>query len=297
MARRNSVLALVALALFCSFFFFAKHAPGLRDTIPFGDDPYDAIGSYAVIVGALIALVSIVSAFLSYSTALSFEAQRVYTVRSHQAVVLIVLGALAGDAVAMARHWHAWIDSAASHQLLALVVCLAIAEIVILRLTGAPRSHPANRKTVVSAAATSIAALVILAFYPEQLINRLDTHLLTILLAGVLLFAPTRLLVEVLVPGDFVKRHCSPTHPAIKAWRRIAAVATVGFAAGVAAFAGEMSDGGASLEPRLLIVAAIFIGLTMAGVLIAFAFLAAPLGLDGSASPIEEPRDSRLGHL
>ena len=44
------------------------------------------------------------------------------------------------------------------------------------------------------------------------------------------------------------------------------------------ALLGEMSEGGTPRTVRLLAVAAVFLGLAIAGVLIAFALLAGPLG-------------------
>ena len=84
-----------------------KARPALRDVIPFGDDPYDAAGSFGVIVGMLIALLSLVRAFRPYREAPS-TAQRTYLVRSQEAVVLVVFLTLASDVVAMGRHPSMW---------------------------------------------------------------------------------------------------------------------------------------------------------------------------------------------
>jgi len=41
----------VVVAAFAGFFYWgfmtAKHDPSLRDIVPFGEDPYDAVGSFA----------------------------------------------------------------------------------------------------------------------------------------------------------------------------------------------------------------------------------------------------------
>ncbi len=42
----------------------AKHAPGMRDVIPFGEAPFDAIGSFGVIVAVLLSVLSLARAFL-----------------------------------------------------------------------------------------------------------------------------------------------------------------------------------------------------------------------------------------
>lgn len=59
---------------------FAKRDPVLRDVITFSDDPYNAVGSFGVIVRMLIALLSFLRAFPPYREAPSM-AQQVYLVR------------------------------------------------------------------------------------------------------------------------------------------------------------------------------------------------------------------------
>jgi hypothetical protein len=61
--RVNAVAVLALSGAYYWFFMFTKHSPPLAAIIPFGDDPYDAIGSFCVIVSALLALLSLVRAF------------------------------------------------------------------------------------------------------------------------------------------------------------------------------------------------------------------------------------------
>jgi hypothetical protein len=62
---------------------------------------------------------------------------------------------------------------------------------------------------------------------------------------------------------------------------RWAATTFVGILLGLFFFAGEMMEGGATTTPlsRLAVVAGIFVTLATAGLIIAYAFLAEPLGL------------------
>ena len=94
---------------------FAKRDPVLRDVITFSDDPYNAVGSFGVIVRMLIALLSFLRAFRPYREAPSM-AQQVYLVRSQEAVVLAVFITLATDAVAMARYPSMWIGDCVAGQ-------------------------------------------------------------------------------------------------------------------------------------------------------------------------------------
>jgi hypothetical protein len=66
----------------------------------------------------------------------------------------------------------------------------------------------------------------------------------------------------------------------LNAWHRWGIVVVVGLLIGAFAFLGEMSEGrGAMPLIRLLFVASVFVGLGLAGLLIAYAFLGTPLGL------------------
>jgi len=80
--KRNALIVF-GLAIILSWsFMFAKHDPRLRAIIRFGDDPYDAVGSFGTIVGMLIALLSLVRAFRPYRKQSPTKAQCVYLVRS-----------------------------------------------------------------------------------------------------------------------------------------------------------------------------------------------------------------------
>ena len=64
--KRNTLIVFGLAIVFWWSFMFAKHDPHLRSIIPFGSDPYDAVGSFGIIVGMLIALLSVVRAFRPY---------------------------------------------------------------------------------------------------------------------------------------------------------------------------------------------------------------------------------------
>jgi predicted Na+-dependent transporter len=138
--RGNAVIVFGLAALLCWSFMFAKHDPGLRSVIPFGEDPYDAVGSFGTIVGMLVAPVSLGRAFRPYHEAPPSTAQRVYLVRSQAAVVLVVLMTLAADTVAMARHPSMWIRTASRNGLMAPLGSLAVVAVAV-HLLIRPSQH------------------------------------------------------------------------------------------------------------------------------------------------------------
>lgn len=280
----NAVAAFILAALFYGSFMFVKHDPALRDVIPFGEDPYDAVGSFGVILAMLIALLSLARAFRPLREPPS-EAQRFYLVRSHQAVVLAVFITLAADAVAMARHASLWTGAASRDRLIALLGGMTTVAIAVQLLVRAsqPTLPQAGSNRWIRAATVTLLTLLVLAYYPEQLIDRLPTHLLTVVVGAIVLFAPMRLLLIMLVPNPTGEERMEkrPTRGKFStAGWRWTMVVLVGAMIGAFAFLGEISEGSSAPSMgRLLLVAAVFIGLGLAGILVAYAFLAKPLGL------------------
>lgn len=286
--KRNALIAFGLAALFYWAFMFAKHDLSLRDVIPFGVDPYDAVGSFGCVVGMLVASVSLVRAFRPYRKEPPSVAERIHLVRSQLAVVLTVLGTLVADAIAMARHPLQWINSASRNELIALLGGLAIVAIIVQLLIHASQqnlpktgSTPWKRVTIAILLPT-----LILVFFPEQLINNsLLLHLLTVILAAFLLFAPMRLLLPALVPYKLEEAKIAATRARCRfakggLWWGTALL--LGVVIGAFALLGEMSEGSLPVG-RAMLVASVFIGLGIAGILTACACLGKPLGL--------EPRD------
>jgi hypothetical protein len=296
--KRDALLVLGLAGLFDWAFMFAKHNPALRGIIPFGEDPYDAVGSFGVLIGTLIALVSLVRAFRPYRKRPTSTAQRVYLVRTQLAVPLIVLIALAADMVAMARHPSTWIRAASRNELIALLAGLALAAVAVQSIVRAPRgklpeSVPSRWPR---ASIAALLAVFILVLYPERLIDGTATHLLTVVIGAVVLFAPMRPLLAAMAPYDG-RQAQTETTPARKelltAKRRWGVVFLAGALIGGCLFVAEMSEGGGTPPPaRLLFIASVYIGLSITGLLLAYAFLGAPLGFVNKPKNGSRPKPS-----
>lgn len=264
--KRNSIITMGLAGVFYWAFMFAKHDPALRPMIPFDEDPYDAVGSFGVIVAVLAGIVALARAFRPYLAAPDV-ARRMVLVRTQAVVPFAALITVGADVVAMARHPDRWMP--VRTELIALLGALAIAALVVLQLLRASREDRANRWS--PAILASLIAAAILAIYPEQWINGFATHMLTVIAGDLLLLAPLRLMTDAFVMTN------APAAP-----RRWSAAAIIGILVGVAAFAAEMSEGTAHMPiGRLLFIASVFIGLTLTGMLIVYAFLAKPLGFGG----------------
>jgi hypothetical protein len=283
--KRNALIVFGLAIFFWWSFMFAKHDPALRSIIPFGDDPYDAVGSFGTIVGMLIAFLSLVRAFRPYREQPPTKAQCVYLLRSQQAVVLAVLLTLLADTVALARHPSLWARAVSGRQLIVLLGGVAVIALGVQSLVRHSQWQIADTRSTLWGRAIFTALLVtfVLAVYPEQLIQRTGTHLLTVVMGDLVLFASMRVLLTSLVPykADEARTGAEPKDARVlNPWHRWGVVVVAGLMIGAFAFLGEIGEGaGAMPLISLLFVASAFVGLGLAGLLIAYAFLGTPLGL------------------
>ena len=283
--KRNAIIVLALAIWFYWSFMFAKHNESLRNVIPFGVDPYDAVGSFGVVIGMILAMLALVRAFRPYRDRVPSIAQRVYLIRSQMAVVLVVMITLAVDIVAMARH-RAWVNSPSRNELVALLAALALVGVAVQLLirTGQRALPKVDSNRWAHAATAVLLAIFIVAVYPERLMNATVTHLFTIVMSAALLFAPMRPLLNALVPYDDAREIPTgtrpPHHRSLSSKHRWGIVLILGAVIGGFLVIGEMSEGGGTpTVSRLLFIASIFVGLAIAGFLIAYVFVGAPLGL------------------
>lgn len=281
-AKLNAVAVCFLAALFYWLFMFAKHNAYLRYVIPFGDDPYDAVGSFACVVGALLAFVSLVRAYYPYRNGPD-RLQALYLVRSQMAVVLAVLITAAADLTAMARYPRQWYPSFWGYAVMAIVSVLVVSAIAVLLLLrpSLPQRTAADRWRLARALLVTLAGMLLLALFPKSILRDVATHLLAIIVGAVVLFAPMRLLLLALVPDDLREEAEGALTRRAGAWRRWGVSVLLGLLVGASAFVGEMAGHGhgpALPMRRMLFVGSVFTGIGLSGILIAYVFLGEPLG-------------------
>jgi hypothetical protein len=282
--KLNAAAVVLLAVLFYKLLMFPKHDASLSKIIPFGDDPYDAIGSFAMIVCTMLALLSLGRAFWPHPSGDPAIRKQIYLVRTQMCAVLAIIITLVSDAVALARHPVMWTAAPERFKLLALLGGMAVFVTVIGLRIHCTKDLVPTRATGrwAEAVIVSLIGFLVLAAFPERLIEGTATHLLTIIVADLILFSAMRSWVTALVP---YQRNEAPQKAAeeksgLGSVRRWGVVSLVGILLGVFVFAGEMSEGtGHAPLAQTAFVAAVFVGLSVAGLAIAYAFLGKPLGL------------------
>ena len=137
--KLNSLLAVGLAGIFLLFFLFTKHDPVLSAIMPFGDDPYDAVGSFGVIGAGLLSLLVLGRAFL-WTTS---SRRATLVARTQFAIAAAVLITFASDAVAMLRHVSTWLQRTGWVELLLLMAGMAaVALLVSVTSRGSIRGVP-----------------------------------------------------------------------------------------------------------------------------------------------------------
>lgn len=272
----NALLVCGLALLFSWAFFLLKHSPAFRDIIPFADDPYDAVGSFAFITADLLAATSLVRVLLPKFVGRSCDS--LYVSRTQAAVALCILMTVSTDAIAMLRHTSKWSGAPGEPAMLTILACLLAGSIGVLLVVCRP-SRPPNSRSSITACAVFLGTILCLWLYPESLIDSTLTHLVTIDLGALLLFAPVTFFVLALLPGDPSADHLSGASRGIGPVPRWAFAALLGLAVGLSAFLAEIRETLGSIPlGRLALVGSVYAYVGLSGLLIAYAFLRKPLG-------------------
>jgi hypothetical protein len=289
--KLNAVAVLALSLVFYFFFMAAKHHPAMAPIIPFGDDPYDAVGSFCLILSILLAVLSLVRAFRPYPPPRPTPFDRAFLARTQIAIPFGILVVLATDTIAMARHTSMWLGKAGAVELEALLLGMAamsLAAVYLVRRSARGIELPAAPMRSTKTAIAVLAFVVILAFFPEQLIQSVALHFLAILLSFVLIAASQAALSVAFLPFATDEPSVEPlaSHPRSRRWIQWGSVTVAGLAIGTLILMSELFGEGAAKAPlaQVLLLSAIFIGAGTACLLIAFAFFKKPLGLFSRAT-------------
>jgi hypothetical protein len=272
----GSVLAACVGAAFLLFFQFTKQDPTLSAILPFGNDPYDAVGSFGVISAGLLSVLAVVRA-----VQVSTRRREELVARTQAAITAAVAVTLGADVVAMGRHVSIWFGRPAALELVALMlVLLALAVLLWFAARRSIRESPVQPTAWRRAVVVCAIAVAVLVVYPESLTGNAVGELFTILVGIVLLFVPMSALLEVLVPLDSDSAESGEAR-GLRIGGRIQwlAVALVGIAIGVALLVAELMGRDAPAPALRVMLASVYVGAALVGLLIAYYVLRRPLAL------------------
>lgn len=302
----NSLRPLLLALLFSAFFSASKHLSSVAPINPFADDPYDAIGSFAVQLAWFLGLLSIVRGFRP-DNGVPPSGQIALIAKGRMLTAMSVCLTMLGDLVALFRHLDLWASSRQGKLLAAATIAL-----LLIGLEEFRESHrqAMSRRNLLVSFISSMGVLAVLAIYPEQLRQTFVGALATVLAGIVMLFLPLGLTARERSPGgdhssdalyDLTAmcaslttraRRLHPVDAALNLVQRLRLFAwidprthkwrlclLVGIICGLALAAAELGSGSNPGLSRVLLVVAVFVSLETAGVAVGFSLLAKPLGL------------------
>jgi hypothetical protein len=306
--------------LFYLFFQISKHNADLSQVNAFADDPYDAVGSFAVQFALFTALLSLVRAFRPYQPGKALDSQQLLLLRGEYLSCLSIAGTLVADAVAMIRHPSIWIGLPAGTMLAALTAGMALLTVLTSWLIHRSRRNmpsPSAQNMWTKAIGITIVSILILVLYPENWRQSTPGELFTVLVGAAFLFVPVWVIGIAISPfpdtffEDFIddltalyrwlKAHIGPLaiffnfFEKLLSWPFIRPVLRrlnprkhtwnfpilIGIVMGIVLTLGEtLGEGGGPHQiGRFAMIAAVFVSLECAAVLLGYALLAQPLGL------------------
>ena len=263
------------LIVLTSLFLFAKFNVTRLRVPAFGLDPCDAVMHFGFFV-MLLALVGSLRSMRPYREGVAYTTQNTYVFRSQEAVALAMFIAVFAHLMALARHPSMWIGAHWRNQLFVWLGVFAVVplatELVVVAARGNRRLTASSQRN--RAVLSCLLAVAALAFCPEygRDLSSEAAHILTVIVGALVVLVPMGYLLPVLVPYESGERDNS--EPFFNTRTEQVAL-LIGILLGVFLFWVDAHRAG-SARPLLPILK--FVGPVM-GLLIAYAFLGATLGL------------------
>lgn len=310
--KQNAVNLLALSIVFCVFFYASKHHPALNRNVPFAEDPYDAVGSFAIQFALFSSALSLVRAFRMYPDGVDIPSQRQLVAAGQSTGCMAVIVTLLVDLLALSRHPELWSRSATSPLLLGVMAgLLAWAAISFMFGLRAAR-HFGRRDLWLRILPWFLGAMAIVVLYPERFRHTLFGAIATVVVGALVLFVPLRGFTLAIAPppvafvsgfaGDllFVARalqarfsnaggtrdcmDCDNGVPALsptsltpgKLWTGIC---FCGILIGCCLAGAELRESSSALLGKRLLVVAVYAGLEAIALLLGFALLRRPLRL------------------
>ncbi len=206
-SRRVKILTLASCALvflFVLFFHLSKHNPILSPANVFIEDPFDAVGSFGIQLASLAALLSFIR-ILRPGPSGSAPDSLGLILRGDLVAMLSILVTLFADGVALLRYLPAWTKLPGGLPLVGLMLGLFIFTVIVfgfaIRIGRSLQVKPDLSSSVLPIF-FCLAAIIILAIYPDSIRQTVGGSLLTALVGAAILFATCWALAIWIFPSD-----------------------------------------------------------------------------------------------
>ena len=275
--KLNSIFAICLAVAFLLFFQFTKHNPMLAVIIPFGNDPYDAVGSIGVIIAGLLAVLALIRTFFKVLV----ERRRIIIARTQFSVVSAIFVTLMVDSIAMVRHIPMWFGQPGAEELLVLMVGIFIfAMLLSYAIRYSVREIRLEKASLKKILIISIIVIAVLAIYPEFIIQSVMGELFTLLVGILLLLFLMSALPEAFIPFNIESLDSTNTrHHQMNIRKELVIIVFLGIGIGITLLIGEWSGQNAPAPEHRIMIASIFIGVSLVSLLIAYYLLRKPLAL------------------
>jgi hypothetical protein len=202
---------LFVAAGFAVFFFAVKHQPWLASVAPFGEDPYDSVGSFAVQLAGVAASIAVLRVLARASGAPRVPLNS--TSLCLRAVIITLLAIFitaVADLVALLRYPNSWWHSSIGKGL-ALTLALVLVTVVVGvgRLLSSARETGGNYSSSRWFAAAAVTAVVAFSLwiYPEAWHRSIAGAVITAVFGMGVMFAAVWSLAVLILPGEVSDDH------------------------------------------------------------------------------------------
>lgn len=271
-AALSTAWLVASAAVFDLCFSFLKHDPRTAQVVPFASDPYDSVGSFAVILSVPLSAVAVLRTRWAFSR--GWDEARAFALRRAQlAIALAVILASAADATALIWRLDRWRTATGAPWIEAAVAGPALLVLIGALAASAWTAQTGRAKAVdgMQAVAAVVAFVAGLSLFPGRIIRTAPGELAALACGDLLLFWTLASLLRLIAPGP--ERAGSSPRPA----KGLFIAAGLGAVMGGVLFLLEAFEHGSFQVARPLLVAGVFTGAGAFGLGAAWLFLAGPL--------------------
>jgi len=196
--RGFALLAFLMAVLFWVVFDFTKHNPIFADINPFANDPFDAVGSFGVLLAPVAALLALLGCFQPHPHGFTPAQLQRYLNQAGISLLAVIVSLLA-DAIALLRAPSAWSEFSAGWMLVGLlliflpILLLAFWRLVVLLSSILPVN---SGQRILPVLLILLISSLALALFPDHWLKGVPGALFAVVFGMAFLFNSINILAE-----------------------------------------------------------------------------------------------------